>query len=160
MIHLIFHPNLVFSHVHKHCITHHYRRHQMLWTTHTDAFYWLSPCTPTDYARFDSTYSTTACRCCEGEEEQTVSIVSARHTVAWSTLWRPSFCPSSCHTPSPSCRYGGLPLYQSSGPDLQSVWLLSSLHRDTGEVQTVKLEENQQRIFCYRWCGLVRKANI
>lgn len=120
-------------------VTHHYRWHQMLLRTCTGVVCWRSQCTATDSACFHNNYSTTVTRCCGREEEETGRIASARHhTASWSTPWRPCFYSSSYHTPYPSCHYGGPPLYQSSGPDLQSVWLLSSLQQHTQEIQTIR----------------------
>lgn len=137
---LIFHRNLMlfllfycvkspgFITLYKANSTHHYRWHQMLLKKYTGVFCWWSPCTPTDSARFPCIYSTTVSRCCGWEGEQTGCIsLLWHHTAAWSTPWRPSVDSSSYHTPCPSCHYGGFRLYQSSGPDLQSVWLLSFL---------------------------------
>lgn len=121
-------------------LTHHHRWHQMLLRRRTGGVCCWSPCTATDSAGFDCIGSTKVSRCCGWEEEETgrTSWPWPR-TAAWSTPWRPCFHSSSYHTPYPSFHYGGSPLYQSSGPDLRSVWLLSSLHRDTEIYELWKL---------------------
>lgn len=107
------------------------RWHPTLWNPHTSDSCWRTPCTSTDSARRYCTCSNTAARCCVWEADKTGWSSAARcRTAAWSTPWRPCVRSSSYRTPCPSCRYGGPPVYRRSGPDLHSVWWLSSLRTE------------------------------
>lgn len=122
-------------------VTHHYRWRSMLsrWRTPVGVFGCWSLCTATGSGHLKSIDSTTVSRCCVWKEVKSVCAPEPRwHTAAWRTRWRPCLRPSRYHTPSPSCHYDGPPLYQSSDPGLLSVWLLSSLHAENTNCETIR----------------------
>lgn len=128
---------------HKICVTHLHRSLQMPSSHRKDVVYSLSPGTATDSAQLLCIGRNTVSHRCVWEEDQTGWLALARHhTAAWSRPWRLCFYSSSDHTLYPSSHYGGSPLYQSSGPDPQSVWWLSSLHRDNIKSEKLVLLSN------------------
>lgn len=114
------------------CPTYHYKRLLMPWTPDTGWGFGFpsTPYTATGRLCRAGTCRTTWCRDCGRKAGWTVSnLWPGCRSRAWSKPWRPCLRTSSGHTPSPSCRSGGSPIYRSSGPDLQKASWPSSLQR-------------------------------